>query len=248
MREEPVETIEYRGFEIRVYSDDNPEDPREWGNLGTMVCWHRRSCLGDEQPKYNPGEYIWDKLENEKWNEIEITQEYRDWMDKDEENNFGVSDFLESLDEEELWKLFGRFYFMLPIYAYEHGNICLSTNNLRYPFDDRWDSGQLGFIYVDKEKVKTEFIDPEKDTLNRVFGCLSSEIETYSDYLSGEVYGFVIYDPEADDDLDSIWGYYGSDFEKSGLLESAKERIDGYAWNEERILWENLQKVPVEVE
>lgn len=47
---EPIETYEYRGYTIEVYHDDIPGDgPREWDNLGTMVCWHSRYNLGDKQ-------------------------------------------------------------------------------------------------------------------------------------------------------------------------------------------------------
>ena len=34
---------------VRIKRDDYPQNPREWDNLGTMVCGHRRYCLGDEQ-------------------------------------------------------------------------------------------------------------------------------------------------------------------------------------------------------
>jgi len=32
------ELIEYRGLEIKIDQDGYPENPREWDNLGTMVC------------------------------------------------------------------------------------------------------------------------------------------------------------------------------------------------------------------
>jgi hypothetical protein len=35
-------------------------NPREWDNTGTMVCWHRRYTLGDEQPSCTPSEYLAD--------------------------------------------------------------------------------------------------------------------------------------------------------------------------------------------
>lgn len=45
-----VETIEKDGHKATVYYDEDPESPREWeGNVGTMVCWHTRYVLGDEQ-------------------------------------------------------------------------------------------------------------------------------------------------------------------------------------------------------
>lgn len=43
-----VDTIKYKGFDIEIHQDDQPEDPREWDNLGKMVCFHSRYCLGDK--------------------------------------------------------------------------------------------------------------------------------------------------------------------------------------------------------
>jgi len=44
---EPIETIEYKGYEIKIYQDEGPQDPRENDNLGTMLCKHSRYNLGD---------------------------------------------------------------------------------------------------------------------------------------------------------------------------------------------------------
>lgn len=37
--------------------DRNPESPREWDNLGTMICWHSRYVLGDKQPEESPEQW-----------------------------------------------------------------------------------------------------------------------------------------------------------------------------------------------
>ncbi len=42
------ETIEYRGQVIKIYQDEDAESPRDWDNLGTMVCFHSRYALGDK--------------------------------------------------------------------------------------------------------------------------------------------------------------------------------------------------------
>jgi len=39
----------YKGYVIELHRDLDPINPREWDNLGTMVCCHRRYNLGDEQ-------------------------------------------------------------------------------------------------------------------------------------------------------------------------------------------------------
>ena len=44
---------------IRIVQDQDASSPRENDNLGTMVCWHRRYNLGDEQPRdESPAEYL----------------------------------------------------------------------------------------------------------------------------------------------------------------------------------------------
>lgn len=43
---------------IRVIVDRDAESPREYDNVGTMACWHRRYMLGDVQPDERPDEYI----------------------------------------------------------------------------------------------------------------------------------------------------------------------------------------------
>ena len=40
-------TITLDHVTLDIIRDENPESPREWDNLGTMACWHRRYTLGD---------------------------------------------------------------------------------------------------------------------------------------------------------------------------------------------------------
>ena len=45
---EHVEHEESLGdFTLKILPDEDGESPREWDNLGTMVCFHRRYSLGD---------------------------------------------------------------------------------------------------------------------------------------------------------------------------------------------------------
>ena len=46
---------------IEVIQDESPESPREWDNLGTMICFHGRYNLGDKHD-YRSGDYSgWDE-------------------------------------------------------------------------------------------------------------------------------------------------------------------------------------------
>jgi hypothetical protein len=46
--------IEVGSRVVRICIDENPESPREWSNLGTMICWHRRYKLGDRHSFADP--------------------------------------------------------------------------------------------------------------------------------------------------------------------------------------------------
>jgi hypothetical protein len=55
-----IESIEYRGFNINIYHDDDPSmNPiDDWDMLGTMTCWHKRYSLGHKQPNCDPDEFM----------------------------------------------------------------------------------------------------------------------------------------------------------------------------------------------
>jgi len=53
----PIEEFKVDGLTVRIFRDDVHEDPREWVNVGTMVCLHRRYRLGDEGHGYDSGAY-----------------------------------------------------------------------------------------------------------------------------------------------------------------------------------------------
>jgi hypothetical protein len=111
----------------------------------------------------------------------------------------------------------------LPVYMYDHSGYTIRTT----PFSCPWDSGQLGFIYISKKKARKEYGWKvlNKTRIEKLKGYLEGEIETYDDYLTGNVYWYTIILPDGTDD-NSCGGYYGSDHEKSGLLEAAKGAVD----------------------
>jgi hypothetical protein len=49
-------------FELEIVQDTDPESPRTWDNLGTMVCFHKRYELGDKTD-YRTEDYdSWEEL------------------------------------------------------------------------------------------------------------------------------------------------------------------------------------------
>jgi len=61
-------TAENETVRLSVYADECPSSPREWDQLGTIVGWHRRYKLGDEQPREEPHRWLheWKRGRKEK--------------------------------------------------------------------------------------------------------------------------------------------------------------------------------------
>ena len=111
---------------------------------------------------------------------------------------------------------------VLPLYLYDHSGITMKTS----PFNDRWDSGQVGFIFVSKDKIREEFAIEDKDAeiTDEIFEnakkILESEVLLYDYYLTGDVYRLVKekFDNDGQQvDFDIVGGYYG--------IESTKEEL-----------------------
>lgn len=168
-----VETETVGKYRIDIIQDTDPESPRTWDNLGTMVCFHSGYILGDKHD-YDHRDYSgWEEMKN----------------DIIKRENVGV---------------------ILPLFLYDHSGITMNTTG----FSCRWDSGQVGFIFISKEKIREEYGVKRisKKMLDRVKGYLVGEVETYDQYLRGDVYGYRITDTETDEELDSCWGFYCSDY------------------------------------
>ena len=99
---------------------------------------------------------------------------------------------------------------ILPVYMYDHSGVSLSTSNENYPFNDKWDSGQIGFIFITKQEARRSHMVKRlsKKVMGRVHSNLVSDVELYGQYLSGEVYGYQVKD-ESGEVIDSCWGFYG---------------------------------------
>jgi hypothetical protein len=58
-------TKEIGNYIIKTELHSDPENPRDWDNLGTMVCFHGRYDLGDKH-NYNSKDYnSWDEMERD---------------------------------------------------------------------------------------------------------------------------------------------------------------------------------------
>ena len=114
---------------------------------------------------------------------------------------------------------------ILPMYMYDHSGITVNTVGFSCP----WDSGRIGFIYVSREKVMKEYgVKKIGAKLKaKVAEYLKGEVETYDQWLTGDVYGFRIFKETkcdkcghvGDETEDSCYGFYGRDISKNGMLD-----------------------------
>jgi len=169
---EAINTIRKGNYILEIFPDEICESPRDWGNLGTMICFHRRYNLGDK-------------------------------------HNFSVEEAEKMVKGKDICV-------SLPLYLYDHGGITMSTGS----FSCKWDSGQVGWIFVTKEQVRKEYNVKRitKDIVKKVTRVLEGEVETYNQYLTGDVYGYRVskitecnMGCEHKEQVDSCWGFYGEE-------------------------------------
>jgi hypothetical protein len=102
---------------------------------------------------------------------------------------------------------------ILPLYLYDHSGITMNTTG----FSCRWDSGQVGFIYITKKKMLEEYGGKyvTKKLRERVAKYLVAEVETYDKYLTGEVYQYEVWklkkNGKKKERLESCGGFYDED-------------------------------------
>ena len=113
---------------------------------------------------------------------------------------------------------------ILPIYMLDHSGITIRTRNFSDVDPGNWDSGMIGFIYVSTEDIKKEFSteDITEDIKTKAINILENEIKAYDNFLTGEVYGFMLEEKIICDKcnnieydlIDSCFGFYSDDFLK----------------------------------
>jgi len=239
-------TEEYKDHKIELFNDEDPMNPRECDNLGTMVCWHDRYTLGDEQigRHENAVGHILSEMLIERGLDYvdydlplrpltdELKTHCKNVYSRDEDNHYGFvsyytfQDFVDDLEHDDdeciaeaLERLDGHII-TLPLYLYDHSGITMNTTG----FGCRWDSGQVGFIWIDIAKTK-EAMGWKRFTANRrdhIRSMLKAEVSVYDTYLRGAFCGYVITKDRDDEQFDSCWGYDDTDY----AISEAKLYID----------------------
>ena len=209
-----ITTTDGRKLRLVIEQDESPEDPRSWDNIGTMLCCHRDYQLGD--------------CNSNKETELQLAEICRKYGKSDEEID-------EMTFAEEVQFILGQDDVCgLPLWLYDHSGISISTGRVC-----PWDSSFVGLIFVEKDFYLAQMcLKDETDWKVKAKKTLEGEVETYSDFLEGNIYQWTLYEPtvvirqsmdgkelsrEIDEEgemVDSMGGFY------SPTLEDVEEYFD----------------------
>lgn len=176
MKENLVETIEYRGYDIDCYYDTDSESPDDWGNDDVFIV-HDHRQFSVKRKGFDP-EDIYERM-----------QEGKKLYPHDE-------------------------YWFFPVYAYIHSGVSLSLGRW-FPGlpqgHNEFDVSFKGFMLVQRKKKWSW-------TEDQAYKVAQSEVNTWNEYLSGDVYGY-------NSECGSCWSFYGEEGYKR-MIEDAKAEID----------------------
>lgn len=241
---------------VLVRQDESPMNPRtDWDcNLDFMICWHSRYNLGDRH-EFKNGHDMMQTLANEVLTMEELRNAVEDnktnlsihydeegiaWEVIDKRDDCIVvceqnpdelfaeshkEDLLDALGTNSLCVMLQQSgkVVILPLYLFDHSGLTMNTTGFSCP----WDSGQVGWIYMTKQTFLAETGWGESMWPQRAIEMMQGSVKTYDQYLTGDAYGFQVYqnigtddEPEWEETDNSCWGFYGSDIEESGIAEN----------------------------
>lgn len=203
---EVEEEVVEPSFKVTIQQDMHPVNPRtDCDNAGVMFCKHSRYNLGDKDAHDPFVEQTFrivqgQKITNRAYNDDDLP----DGIDRRTvDDDWGVAEQnFENVLRNDIALCW-------PIYMYEHSGITISHGD----FGDRWDSGQVGWHYITKEKLESDF----NGDVEAAKHCLEGELETYDHYLRGNVWIVDVEDEEGET-IESCGGFIGDDIEACGII------------------------------
>lgn len=131
---------------------------------------------------------------------------------------------------------------MMRVQMYDHSGITISAST-GYPYNDRWDSGTIGIAYMTRQQVMKEYNvkKASKKILKEAKDLILAEIETYDDYLTGNVHQYQVTCEQSCKEA-SCSGFFGN-LKDSGILDDIIDFIkDESAAIVEKRLKEKLKR------
>jgi hypothetical protein len=213
---------------LTVEQDDYAENPRDmYDNISTIYCWHTYYIIGDDKPKEKTARDVL----------ADMCEKYTN-MEADDIDAASENDMIRELQQ-------AKDIVIKYISCYEHSGITISTAITTYPYNDRWDSGIIGFAFIDKETFEIN-CGVYKDWKRRAMDIIDSEVKTLDDYFRGEVFRYTLEEKvhvhnekkcphcgevlEVDDyddweAVDGCSGFYGDELESNGILDELPTEI-----------------------
>lgn len=180
---DPVYEEAHQGHTIKIYHDPDSESPREWSNLGTLICWHRRYRLGDNHQFDSPVVFLRDLA--------------------------GVSD-QSDLSMDQLRERAARKAILLPVFLYDHSGLAMNTIGFHCPWDSGQVGFVYVTLEVVRKEFGVKRVT--KALCDKVEDILRGEIVSYDAYLGGRVYCYVVeHDGEEVDACWGFFGDYELD-------------------------------------
>ncbi|WP_424988696.1 hypothetical protein [Microbulbifer sp. S227A] len=161
--QDPVYEEAHHGHTIKIYYDPDAESPREWSNLGTLICWHRRYRLGDRHQFDSPEAFLSDLA--------------------------GVS-AQSDLSMDQLRDRAERKAVILPVFLYDHSGLAMNTIGFHCPWDSG-QVGYI-YVTLEAVRQEFGLKRVTKALREKAADILRGEIVSYDAYLGGRVYGYVI--------------------------------------------------------
>lgn len=172
------------------------------------------------------------------WEISSYDRHFQKWFSEatfDGKLNSNRQDIFESLVDtlfnSDLYTLAAKKNIILPLNLYDHSMLHMSTDSfLGRAQHAEWDSGQVGWIYATPEDIEKEYGSLTPGSYEKAEALLKSEVECFDYYLSGQCYGFRLY--ENGEETDSCWGFLGSfsdmkaEIAAASLPESHRDMVD----------------------
>ncbi len=183
---------------------------------------------------YNKSGHAWELRENQHWNSNSdwfVSSGYPARLKGADVPDWFLEECIATLRMDEMLELLQSInsIVLMPLYLYDHSGITMNTTGFSCP----WDSGQVGWIYADKDKILLEFggdtLTPE--LREKAEALLTGEVKYYDHYLRGDCYGFQLY--KGDEEIDNCWGFLGD-------MDELRDSIEEYVPMECKGIMNNL--------
>lgn len=159
----PVFEEAYHGHTIKIFQDLDPGSPREWSNLGRLICWHRRYRLGDSHQFDSPEAFL------------------RDLAGLSVQIDLSLNQLCEHAERKAI---------LLPVFLYDHSGLAMNTIGFHCPWDSG-QVGYV-YVTLDAVREEFGARRVTKAQRKKAADILRGEIVSYDAYLGGRVFGYVI--------------------------------------------------------